>query len=145
MNKPYPRQKTQREGLLFKGIGIGVPRTCRRCGETKDTNCFGKRSKTGYQIRPICKDCQNLRSNIWFAKKVEKKAGRPKPENCEVCGRKNEGKNSGKPLYFDHDHKTGAFRGWLCSKCNFILGQADDDPKILHSLILYLEQNGEGQ
>jgi hypothetical protein len=34
---------------------------------------------------------------------------------CEICGAR-------KMLMFDHDHKTGAFRGWLCRPCNSRLG-----------------------
>lgn len=33
---------------------------------------------------------------------------------CELCG--NEPKSRG--LSEDHDHKTGAHRGWLCHRCN---------------------------
>ena len=58
------------------------------------------------------------------------------PECCEVCGKKNK---AGTNLSFDHDHKTGKFRGWLCSKCNRILGFADDDIEILEKLIVYLK------
>jgi hypothetical protein len=36
---------------------------------------------------------------------------------CELCG--NEPKSRG--LSEDHDHKTGAHRGWLCYRCNIIL------------------------
>jgi hypothetical protein len=36
---------------------------------------------------------------------------------CELCG--NPPKTRG--LSEDHDHKTGAHRGWLCYRCNIIL------------------------
>jgi hypothetical protein len=44
-------------------------------------------------------------------------------------------------LHFDHDHETGAFRGWICGKCNTALGLADDDPEILLKLIEYLKRS----
>jgi hypothetical protein len=42
----------------------------------------------------------------------------------------------------DHNHKTGAVRGLLCCKCNFILGHADDDVGILRRAISYLTLYG---
>jgi len=35
-------------------------------------------------------------------------------DGCEICG--NVPKRGG--LHEDHDHKTGAHRGWLCHRCN---------------------------
>lgn len=55
------------------------------------------------------------------------------PNNCEVCGDKGR-------ICWDHDHKTGKFRGWLCDKCNITLGQARDDPVLLRKLADYLEK-----
>lgn len=65
---------------------------------------------------------------------LEKEAGRPKPENCEVCGLKGR-------ICFDHNHKIGKFRGWLCEQCNVILGYARDNPKTLRLLADYLEKS----
>ena len=59
-------------------------------------------------------------------------AGRPKPTECEVCGETG-------IICFDHDHKTGEFRGWLCRNCNLALGYAKDDTERLHLLAQYLE------
>jgi len=68
----------------------------------------------------------------WKQRRLEKISGRPRPETCEVCSRRN------KRIVFDHCHKTGGFRGWLCHSCNTILGHANDDPEILRKLIGYL-------
>ncbi len=37
---------------------------------------------------------------------------------CDICNKP----ISGRKIQFDHDHKTGAFRGWLCPYCNTGLG-----------------------
>ncbi|MEK6897606.1 MAG: endonuclease domain-containing protein [Nanoarchaeota archaeon] len=66
-------------------------------------------------------------SKKWDLKRCEKLAGCPKPERCEVCG-------SSLKICFDHDHKTGKFRGWICDRCNRILGFAKDDSKLLRDL-----------
>ena len=42
-------------------------------------------------------------------------------------------------LHVEHDHKTGKIRGLTCSKCNFLLGLANDNSKILENAIEYLK------
>lgn len=64
-------------------------------------------------------------------------ATRPRPGNCEVCG--SSGNKDG--IVFDHCHKTGKFRGWLCAGCNLVIGRMDDDPQKLEKLAQYLREN----
>jgi len=42
-------------------------------------------------------------------------------------------------LAVDHDHRTGAVRGLLCSTHNQMLGDAGDDPTVFRSIAEYLE------
>lgn len=76
---------------------------------------------------------------LWRRREAKKEAervasaGRPRPDTCEVCAR--DGK-----IVFDHCHKSGRFRGWLCDNCNVVLGRVADDPNILCKLIAYLER-----
>ena len=79
-------------------------------------------------------DNYGLSTQERYLKKLESKAGRTRPDKCEVCNR------LGK-IYFDHSHDTGKFRGWLCVKCNNTLGMADDNPKILRALADYAEHH----
>lgn len=71
--------------------------------------------------------------SIYHHKVTEQLAGRPRPKYCEVCR-----ETSNKALCFDHDHKTGLFRGWLCHRCNFVLSYTNDTTKILLALANYL-------
>lgn len=63
----------------------------------------------------------------------EKIAGRKKPEQCEVCG------SIGR-ICFDHNHTTGKFRGWICARCNIVLGLVKDNSELLKSLSEFLTQ-----
>ena len=67
----------------------------------------------------------------------EEKAGRRKPEKCEVCG-------TLRKLFFDHDHKTNKFRGWICIYCNSALGYSQDSIERLYRLAEYLKKNRTG-
>jgi len=67
-------------------------------------------------------------------KKKEKLAGRPRPKFCEIC-------NKERIICYDHDHKTGKFRGWICDKCNMAIGLADDNTEILKNMINYLNKD----
>jgi hypothetical protein len=52
---------------------------------------------------------------------------------CAICREESE-----KPLYVDHNHKTGEVRGLLCTKCNPALGLFNDSIIILENAINYL-------
>ena len=57
---------------------------------------------------------------------------------CAICKKKPTGLHL---WHGDHDHKTGAFRGVLCRKCNIGLGHFKDNVKFLREAIYYLESH----
>jgi hypothetical protein len=57
---------------------------------------------------------------------------------CAICGT-----STNKPLYIDHNHKTGEVRGLLCVKCNSGIGFFMDNSHLLISAIRYLDKNYE--
>lgn len=61
-------------------------------------------------------------------------AGRPRPSVCDICHG-----NYHLGIVFDHCHKSGKFRGWLCDRCNKTLGLVKDSPSLLRKLAKYLE------
>ncbi len=66
---------------------------------------------------------------------------RPRPPFCEICGRPPEGRGgNAQVLHLDHCHETGAFRGWLCTKCNLALGALGDNIEGLRKALAYLER-----
>ncbi|WP_408995768.1 endonuclease domain-containing protein [Streptomyces europaeiscabiei] len=54
---------------------------------------------------------------------------------CAICGKQPQ------RLNVDHDHKTGAVRELLCTNCNSLLGQCDDEISILQNAIAYIERH----
>jgi hypothetical protein len=69
---------------------------------------------------------------------IKKTAPRPRPKICEVCGQEGKRRNG---IVLDHNHKTGKFRGWLCSNCNTAIGLLNEDPKRFELLIKYITNN----
>lgn len=59
---------------------------------------------------------------------LEQQGGR-----CLICQRSER-------LVVDHDHATGVVRGLLCTQCNHLLGNANDDTTRLCAAIAYLEK-----
>lgn len=74
-------------------------------------------------------------SAVTRLRRLEKAAGRPRPGHCEVCGELH------RWICFDHDHSTGKFRGWICDRCNKVLGHVYDRPSVLRLLADYLERH----
>lgn len=60
---------------------------------------------------------------------------------CAICNRPETQMRSGKvkALAVDHNHKTGAIRGLLCSDCNTGIGKLKDDPVVIRKAAEYLE------
>jgi hypothetical protein len=54
---------------------------------------------------------------------------------CAIC-KIYTGKNN---LCVDHNHDNDQVRGLLCSKCNFLIGLAQENTSVLHEAIRYLE------
>lgn len=44
-------------------------------------------------------------------------------------------------MHLDHDHRTGAIRGFLCVDCNHGLGKLRDSPDLLLRALVYLRQH----
>lgn len=70
-----------------------------------------------------------------YLRKMERKAGRPKPTACEVCS------NTDQRIVYDHHHGNNVFRGWLCIGCNIAVGAAREDPTILEKLAVYMRRS----
>lgn len=73
---------------------------------------------------------------IAYAEKLEELAGRAKPLNCEIC-------NDDGKICFDHCHTNHHFRGWICDRCNKVLGLVKDNIETLQLLQNYIKADKE--
>lgn len=125
------KSKQTRDKLSLAHLG-------KKFSEEHKKNLKVPRKGSGIYKRMVGEKSNNWKGGISFPYKV-KNAPRPKSEQCEVCGAF--GKDFKKGLFYDHNHKTGKFRGWLCMRCNFALGMVKDNTEILENLIDYLNKN----
>jgi hypothetical protein len=108
-------------GLTYTG------HPCRTCGSTERylsrrrcVRCKKAKRRAHYLANPA--RYQELKTAS-SRRRRDRTATRPRPALCEMCGGP---PTSGKAMCWDHDHVTGAFRGWLCSHCNSALGLLGD-------------------
>lgn len=96
----------------------------------------GKANRRKHRKRWRDKNKKKSQSFSYEAHKrsLVRKAGRPKPIECEIPNCHNT-----KLIAFDHCHNSGKFRGWICHNCNMTLGLVKDNPIILRDLAAYLE------
>lgn len=69
--------------------------------------------------------------------RLAEEAGRPRQHACELCA-------STARTVWDHDHASGSFRGWICDRCNKVLGLVRDDPNVLEAMARYLQGGTDG-
>lgn len=118
---------------------------CQRGHAFDEKNTHHYTDKKG-RVRRVCRKCAKNRnpfrqrlyglSAAEYAELLDEQNG-----VCALCGR-----DSGeRALSVDHDHKSRAIRGLLCSPCNTGLGVFHDDPQVLRRAIEYLEAHRRGQ
>jgi hypothetical protein len=107
-------------------------------GEVVNTEAHKAYNKQYYLDNPEKFSEYTRRRNEKLALERVEKAGRPRPEVCEICNQPGDSKVG---IHWDHDHATGAFRGWLCGKCNRALGLVGENPELLRALADYLEHH----
>ena len=120
-------QKVESEGKFYLG------KLCLRGHDHEDTG-----QTLRYNGNKGCRICEYARTRRRHREKLWRKAMYPPPGFCESCG-KITGENT-YDLCFDHNHETGAFRGWLCGSCNTSIGKLGDNIEGLKKALDYLEK-----
>lgn len=126
---------------------------CRKCERYLNKTDFPKLRKNGkYLTYTYCIECDNLIGHIGNLKNYgltrDDYVNMEKSQNgvCKICGEPEKYK---KRLSVDHDHAccSGSkscgkcIRGLLCSNCNRVLGQVNDNVETLQTMIEYLNGN----
>lgn len=140
-------------------------KVCTRCNQEKHRSEF---TKANYSRDGLgwCKECSKERQReLWEAKPdhmrqlyrarhlarygltIEQFDALLAKQNgkCAICSGEPNGRGG---YHIDHDHSCcpsgrscgKCVRGLLCSRCNLILGKAQDSPQILEAAIQYLER-----
>ena len=132
-------------------------RVCRCCNIEKPLTDFSidKRWKHTYKLD--CKLCYNEKKRLKYKPEDRRKEGLLRnygisyddmcsmytQQNgcCLICGKAISlvsGKTKKGKVHVDHDHVTGKVRGLLCTKCNTLLGMAEDNLDIIQAAYNYL-------
>ncbi len=153
---------------LFEKDRISMTRVCKKCGEEKplDLDHFastGHVQQDGKRgIRHSCILCHRQRARernskrdaeyrakhgVGYHTRPEFRRAKIKhmygldvdpdslPKNCQICDVEVDYN-----ICIDHCHTTGRIRGFLCRRCNLLLGNAQDDPNLLRRMADYLEK-----
>jgi len=97
----------------------GTP--CKKCG--------GERSKWGGCL-PCKRACERRRNGVVGAT-GESGVGKI----CAIC----KTVLGARRYALDHNHSTGAVRGWLCVPCNAGIGNFREDPRLMRLAAMYIE------
>lgn len=102
-------------------VYTGPVKTCIYCKHTLPITAFPPK---GNVLDQRCRDCKNQERRDGTRRTAIKEATHGHPTNCEICNTDIKRK---KGSTVDHNHKTGAIRGYLCNRCNTLLGKMGDD------------------
>lgn len=132
-----------------------------RCGVDKTFSEFYQATKRLSGYFSYCKDCCSIIHSIWkdsdvgrrrlLIKKMQRviEVYKVSPRDavslvldknrscCEICG----AAGLGTKLHIDHNHSTNTIRGYLCYKCNLLVGYASESVDILTKAIAYLNKH----
>ena len=98
---------------------------------------YSKDGTSNMHLHNKCKSCSNKARTI--QKQLCKIHGHKAFGKCDCCG-VDAKELKGDKLHLDHCHKTGTYRGHLCSSCNRGMGMLGDDSEGVQRAIDYLKK-----
>jgi hypothetical protein len=127
----------------------GLQNLCKDCRRTIARHTWEKAKKNPATLR-VMYDRNQIVAHRRRLKRYgvrESEYDRLAALGCGICGGGPHGiRETGtryKRFAFDHDHRTGKFRGLLCHHCNKGIGQFNDSPEQLEKAAQYL-RNSKG-
>ena len=125
-----------------------VTKACNKCGVEQAIDNFRARTRNRQGIiterRNECNKCNgNSQKQV---KKLKKTVSSIDQETyvCPLCYRSKADlshlsyKN---PFVLEHDHATGAVRGWVCQDCNTAIARIQDNAETAKRIVRYLEDS----
>jgi hypothetical protein len=135
-------------------------RVCRCCGIEKPLDSYPKDKRWRGTYKLDCKICFNSKRRANYNPEQRRDEGlrqlygidrdtlssmyTDQDGCCAICGTGISlisGKTKKGKAHVDHCHVTNKVRGLLCTKCNTLLGMAEDSRVILENAIIYLDRS----
>ena len=160
-NRRLAGAKEKNDAARNELISADATKVCRVCRENKKIIDFTRDQLRADGTANLCKKCAAASMLNWRRKNPDKalekdRRGhlrrqygltqeamshmrRAQNNKCAICSSllmDNKGRQIG--IVIDHDHKSGAIRGLLCSRCNTGLGSFKEDVRALRNAIAYL-------
>ena len=113
--------------------------TCTDCGIVLNAETGYRKRDRGWHSQ--CRGCKTIeRRRRYEAQESESRLFVTR-NVCDICKQPERAKRNGvtRQLNRDHDHTTGEWRGLLCNRCNYAIGQMSDNPELLRLAAAYLE------
>lgn len=134
---------------------------CAMCKTSKPPEDFNKHSRERDGLNVLYRDCQKICSRRYLATQkgidttrrghlrrsygIDSKTYEAILEaqgcKCKICGAGSNPDSRAGYFVVDHNHDTGEIRGLLCTKCNALLGLAQDKEEILDKAKRYLQKS----
>lgn len=158
--------ETQLTARLPESSSAPIWKRCSRCKETRPVREFHRRPSASDGLMSHCKSCNATKARNWRKANPDKRRALDRRYDgsrwaaylwrtyrftvaeydqllslqqgkCAICKCSAPGGRTTK-MHVDHDHATGKIRGLLCSKCNQMLGYANDLAGTLIAAAFYL-------
>lgn len=137
-----------------------MSKICRCCEKEKPLEEFPKDKRWKGTYKLDCKVCYNVKRRSNYNPERRREEGLKQLYGitledlnsmyanqegcCAICNiplSLHVGKTKKGKVHVDHCHTTGKVRGILCTKCNTLLGMAEDNKHTLQKAILYLDRS----
>jgi hypothetical protein len=119
---------------------------CSSCHKVKEQTAFSHNMRAPSGLNPRCRACvreTQLLAKFQLTQQAFNQMLISQKHVCAICGKAETARRNGRKLSLsvDHCHASGKIRGLLCSRCNKILGQAEESIKVLEAMISYLKEH----